>query len=107
MLLFIMALPAIPVLLNSVCSINAMSISTEWPIRWANISIAVGAGAEIAAFFSVISVDYGTWTGIKFMITGAFMINLGYAILYISNRRKCECRNCVYTIGKHNSIKEC
>lgn len=82
-LLFILALPAFPILLRSVHAINKMSHKTCDVIRWAYITIAIGSGAEIMAFFSAYSMQNGTWTGIKTMLFGAFCINVGYAILHI------------------------
>lgn len=65
-----------------------MSIDTKEVIRWSNILIALGAGTEIAALFAAYSIDYGTWSAIKMMLSGAVMMNFGYAALYLANRRK-------------------
>jgi len=99
-MLFILSIPAFPVLFHAICSINAMGADTAEPIRWARIMIAIGAGSEIISFIAVSMIDYGTWTGIKFMISGAFLINLGYSIMYIANRRRCDCQ------PYHNRIPE-
>lgn len=79
----IIALASIPILIKAVSSINRMSHKTCDIIRWAYISIAIGSGAEIMAFLSVMSINYGTWDGVKTMLFGALCINIGYSILHM------------------------
>lgn len=90
------SLPAIAILLHSICAINAMSHATKESIRWSNIIIASGAFIQILSMFAAFSTEYNVWFVIKSMLTGAFLINFGYAVLYMANKHKCECLTCVY-----------
>ena len=86
--LIILSIPALIIFLNAVHAINSMSICTKELFRWSYILIALGAGIEIAALLAVYSINYGTWCGIKMMVSGAIMMNFGYAGLYFADRRR-------------------
>lgn len=86
--LIILSIHALVIFVHAVHAINAMSVSTKELFRWSYILIAFGAGIEIAALCAVYSIDYGTWTGIKMMFSGAAMMNFGYSGLYFAERRR-------------------
>lgn len=106
-MLFVIAIPAFIVLLNSVCSINAMNAKTHDCIRWANIFIAIGSGAAVMSAISSVTQDYWLWHSVKLDLFGFAMVSAGHAAIYLFSRRNCECKICSYSIEKHKETKEC
>lgn len=86
--LIVLAIPAFVIFCHCANSVAKMNGGTSELIRWSNIIISFGSAVEIFALLAVYSIDYGTWAGIKMVLSGAIMMNFGYCGLYFAERRR-------------------